>query len=215
MKYLKCFVLVVSFFMFCPIIKAKNTCSNSEIVKYQELAKNVSVKYETIEEENKVYFKVKINNLIPGLKIRDVDHDTYYGYTGGEIIIPNKFYQGFNYKFYIYADGVCSDKMMYTKYITMPFYNDYYNSVICEGIEEFELCQKWIKTPDYETMELRTQEYRKQKEAASQKKEVISKKNLIDYIIELYLERYYIILPIIIVGLFIIIISQNRKNKLF
>lgn len=218
MKWYRYIFLVITIFMFCPtFIKADNGCSNSEIVKYQELAKNINVTYDYIEENGQVIFKVKINNLTPGLIVKDISHDKIYKYSSNEIMLPDNFYQGNSYKFYIYIDNDCSNKKVYSKYITLPYYNNYYNSSLCEGIEEFKYCQKWVKTistgSEFEKQIISYKESLKEKHDLDEKNKEY--KGLLYEISLIYLKYYFIILPIFIITGIMIIIKINKKQDLF
>ncbi len=207
-KYLSLFLLL---FIFVPIVKAE-TCSNSEIVKYQELAKNIEITYDYVESDNNVFFKIKLSNLIPGLLVRDVAHNKNYNYTSDNIELQDQFYQGTSYKFYVYME-TCSNKKVYSHYITLPYYNYLYNDEICKGIEKFKYCQKWVKTQNYEELKSKIEKY---KQDQTKKEEVNEKQNgLFDDLFEIYLNYYYIILPIIIIILSVTIWRYNRKEDLF
>ena len=57
MRWYKYLLLSILLFIFPPIVKA-NICSNSEIVKYQELAKNIDITYDYIEENSNIIFNI-------------------------------------------------------------------------------------------------------------------------------------------------------------
>lgn len=211
-KYLLVFLLS---FIFVPLVNAE-TCSNSEIVKYQELAKNVDIYYDYEEIDGGIIFKVKISNMQPGLIVRDTRNDKNYIYTDNTIEMSDTFYQGNGYRFDIYSDNPnCSDKIMFTRYVTLPYYNNYYNTDICKGIEEFKYCQRWTKTRDYDFMNKEIAKYKNSLNKEKKEDDNTSVDGLFDIIFKFYLNYYYIILPIIIIPSIIFIYKYNKKNDLF
>lgn len=165
MKWYKCLFLVILLFMGCPKLTKALTCSNAEMVKYQELAKNVNVSYEYVEQNSVVLFKIKFTNIQPGLVIKDVKNNNSYNYSSSELEL-NNFYQGKNYRFDIYTtDANCSGQLLYSHYMSLPYYNPYYISPLCEGIEGFKYCQKWTKPPSsQENFERAIEKYKREQE---------------------------------------------------
>lgn len=216
MRWYKYLLLSILLFIFTPIVKA-NTCSNSEIVKYKELAKNVEITYDYVETDAGVYFKVKMINLMPGIKIKDVYNNLFYDYTGNELELNSYYGQGRSYKFSFYTvDENCYIGSLYDRYITLPYYNYYHNSELCNGIEEFKYCHKWTKGPNsYDEFEKLVNEYKNSLKTQDLSIENKNENGLFDSIIELYLKYYYIFLPIIIIISLIVIWKYNKNQDLF
>ena len=78
----------------------------------------------------------------------------------------------FKYEVYSSAETSCPDEKYYTGYIVLPKYNDFSNRVMCEGIDDFPACYKYI-TSDIDPIEQEKQitEYLKLKEKKKKKKQ--------------------------------------------
>ena len=214
MKWYK-YVVFISLFLIPNMVHAE--CSNSEIVQYQEQAKNINITYDYTEYDNSyVLFNVKIANLTPGIYIRDVQNQMDYRYTGNDISLDN-YKSGNSYKFKIYSDSEnCPDRYITTKYLNLPFYNKYYKDPSCKGIENFRYCQKWIKnTISYNEFSSKISEY---KSSLAVEDDVISNASnydIFNFLLEIYIKYYYIILQTIIIAGYIIIHRHNKKEDLF
>lgn len=68
------------------------------------------------------------------------------------------------------AEG-CYGQVMGSRYVTLPNYNENSNDPLCEGIEEFSLCQKWGASPvSYNDFVSKTNEYREKKRLQQEQK---------------------------------------------
>ena len=215
MKWYK-YVLFMILFLVPNVIHAE--CSNSEIVQYQEQAKNINITYDYTEHENSyVLFTIKIANLTPGLYIQDSKSGTDYHYTGSDITIDN-YNSGNTYRFKIFTDGGnCSDTLITKKYVTLPYYNVYYKDPICEGIEDYRYCQKWAKVIlPYDEFYKKVTTYKNSLLSDEENTNTnISNYCIFIFLLNIYIKYYYIILPIIIIGGYIIIHRHNKKQDLF
>ena len=105
--------------------------------------------------------------------------------------------------------------------LELPKYNQYYNDPLCEGIEEFVLCQStYDKDIDYETFVSRIESYKnskKEKEAkeANSKNQENEKDNkILKYIEENWLQIAIIVVFIIMVIITIILTAKSiRKSR--
>ena len=217
MKWYKS-VVFISLFLIPNMVHAE--CSNSEIVQYQEQAKNINITYDYTEyaENNFASFSIKIANLTPGIYLRDDSTRTFYHYTGEDINLDNYDY-GNTYKFTVYSDGGnCPGRYIATKYVNLPYYNARYKSPLCEGIEEFKYCQKWARVQnvsDYE-FEKAIEKYKKTLEQENnENNKNLSSYDVLKFLLKIYINSYYFVLPIIIIGGIIIIRRHNKKQELF
>lgn len=215
-KYMYLLIFVFLFMLYPNITKA-GTCLNSEKVKWQELAKNINVSYDYTEYEETVVFSVKLSNLQPGLVIKDVKNQKEYKYNSSELIFDNSYYWGESYRFDIYVEsGDCAGYLAYSKYVNLPFYNKYYKDELCKGIEEFRYCQKWtLSSFNYYEFTQKVEQYRQSLNQILDDDKNFKDDSIFDFILEIYLDYYYIILPIIILSIIIIIYIYNKKNDLF
>ena len=210
----KLLLLVVSFFIFAPSSKAL-MCGNEVKVKYQEMAKNISVNYEYTESDSDVAFSIKFTNIPENFIIYDINNEIDYNYQGSELTIPNV-NKNTSYKFGIYINDIsCEYELLYTHYITIPAYNKYYKDAICEGIEDYKLCNKWLNvTISYDEWKNKIIEYKnslnKEEEIPEEKE-----KSWMEKIIEFYSNYYMFILPGIIIVSCSGIYLYNKKHDLF
>lgn len=207
----KVLIIVALTFLFMFPHNTKAVCSDSEIVRLSNLAKNV--KYSYIYDEQTKKIKIIFTNLTDELILKDTFLDKQYN-TNTELILDK--YSGTN-RFNIYAkDKTCISDVLVTRIIEIPYYNDYYLYPECEGIENYSYCHKWIdKNISYEVWKDKTTNYKntlKEEKIENNKK---NSKSLSDLIINLYIDYYFIILPIIIILLSSVIYIKNKKESLF
>lgn len=181
------------------------------------MAQNITTSYTYTEQDGNITFQITLSNIQAGLIIKDVKNNTIYPYRGSELTIPN-LQANTSYRFDIYTDDIdCDLETLYSHYVNTPAYNPYYQDEVCIGMEEYPLCQKWTQ------VNLTYEEFHQEVEKAKQPSESTEVeikpeqniKGIYDYILEFYLNYYYIVLPIFIVGGIIIIYRYNKKNDLF
>lgn len=188
-------------------------CSNTEKVRLASLAQNVSITYTPVETEAGVTFNITFTNLQPDFYIKDVRYQYMHYYIKNEMTLhgysPNT-----NYRFDIYGTGDCNTRL-YSHYITTPGYNPYYKDKVCEDFSG-SICQKWVNINyDYDTFILEVNKLK-----ANQKEDVKSNNDekimgIYDYLIEFFVNYYFIILPVIIVVCITLIIQLRKKDDLF
>ena len=204
---------VLLFLVLMPNNIVKADCSDSEIVRLQRIANNVN--YSVLYNEKTNQFTIYFSNLKKDLILNDTYTKKNYNLDGEVSIIRNA---SGDYKFNIYAnDKECTENILISKYINVPYYNGYYNSDICKGIENYGYCAKWFKTGiSNETITKNINDYRKKisVEITEKKKIETNIDRLKKIIVELYVKYYYIILPSVILILGIIIYKNNKKNSL-
>lgn len=207
------FLIFIMLFLFILPGKVNALCSDAEIIRLQNIAKNVQYSYEYDYNKNK--FIIIFNNLSKEIVLEDVSNKKRYN-TNDEIKI-NDVNSGMH-RYSIYAENKkCTNELLISKYITLPYYNVYYNLEFCKGIEEYSYCNKWLNNQiSYDVWYSKVSEY---KESKNDKKiNKIEKETIIDKITNLianiYINYYYIILPVIITVLCIIIYIKNKQNDL-
>lgn len=212
-RIVSCIMLLV---LLLPFQIKAILCKNEDKVKFQTLANNITTSYIPIEENGNVSFQIVLSNINEGLIIKDIKNNVTYPYSGSELIIYN-LSPNTSYRFDVYTNDLfCKRELLYSHYVNTPPYNPYYQDEVCKGMENNELCQKWTN------MTLPYEEFKKRVEAAKQittkpieetpKKDV---KGIYDYILDFYLNYYYIVLPAFIVGGVFIIYRYNKKHDLF
>lgn len=215
MKKKICFFLLLFLIVVSPKKIYAYYCSDDEMIRLQKLAQNVKISYIYNEQNNK--FTIIITNLKKDLKIKYLNYGKIYS-TDKEISIENS--SSGKHSFMIYSNVDCSKEYIMTKYIDIPYYNFYYKSSYCEKIENYIYCSKWLnKNINITELIEKTTEYKK--EINNKKQEEIKKNkqdntlyNIFYKIKDIYIEKYYIILPVIISVLCLIIYIKNKKNDL-
>ena len=146
-----------------------------------------------------------------------MDRNEWYGYKNSELKISN-LESNKNYRFdvYVESDDGCDNLVMYTFNINLPYYNKYYTDSLCNGIEQYKLCQKWVNTQyTYEEWKRQVNKYRDSLKQDIQKEEEVKNKSWLEKIVEFYGQTYYIILPLVILIGGITIYVYNKKRELF
>lgn len=215
-KYGKIMVLI-AFFVFCPKNVKALLCDNEEKVRWQSLAQNVTYSYDAIEKDGKVTFSVTFSNLVDGLMIMDDKTSKEHPYTKPELTITG-LRANTSYRYGVYTTEYrCKYQLLYTIYVNIPPYNPYHKDSLCEGIENYKLCQKWTQiTYSYDEWKQKVTKYKESlKEEKPIEEEEKGELSLIEKIIDIYGKTYYIVLPLIIGIGGIIIYVYNKKRNLF
>lgn len=193
-------------------------CEYSKISRLKSIVSNINLSYDYYTYNDKVYFTVTMNNVVPGIYFVDSKTGKKYNYsnsTDGEIIITGYSGEGGIYKFYSDVSE-CNGVKLGNKYYSFPYYNSYYNSDICLKNSAYSLCQKWTKVLiSYDELEKKINEYNEQKLKIENTEEniVVYKKTILDHIVEFYVKYYYIILIGIILICVTAMIINKRKNR--
>lgn len=154
-----------------PIITNAAACSEKEQTKMAALVTNIKAGYLVVDvppvyeksedgggdiiiDGDYSYFRLYINNLgehffakISGKGIGktititkdDLNEDGSYTLD----IDRNKKFKNYSYVIKIYGNDICYNKLFRSFTITTPKYNQYYNNFLCEGIEDYALCQQF------------------------------------------------------------------------
>lgn len=222
MKKIK-YLILFSFLLFTPNIVKAYGCNASEFSRLQKLASNIATSYtytESFDANNigHAIFTVKINNLNNELYLQDFYTEQIYGYSNSEMVFYNQ-KPGKKITLTVYGNNEeCVGRRINNLYISLPNYNPYYKDPICEGYEDYDLCQKWYKT-DYSYDEFKkamTDFIYKEEEKKSNDDDNNNPFELF-YKIFGFLAKYYlyIFIPIIAISAIMIIVlkKKNKKNE--
>jgi len=193
---------------------ANASCSYTRIANLKKMASNVNITYTYEVVDNKAIFEITVANLLDGIYFYDSFNDKKYTQKG-EITIPN-FEGGKKYRFFIKSDDrECKDEVLLTKYLTLPKYNEFYGDPLCEGIENYALCQKWgtFSASTYKEYKSQIEKY-KASIKKEEKEEILEEKTTFTDRVIKFIRNYYIFIfgGIIIVGLSLIY-YLSRKNR--
>ena len=217
MREYKLFIMLILLIILFPIKTNALVCSNQDMVKLKSMAQNITTNYDYKEENNNVTFNITFSNLSPDLYLVDVTNKKNYYYNNTEMTY-NGYKSGESYKFKVYStNSLCDTSVLYTVYVTLPYFNSYYNNELCKGIEEYELCQKWSSVNiSYNEFKNKVDKYKEVIEEENNENNTDNEvKGIFDYIRDFYISYYYIILPLIILISIIYIYNKNKKNDLF
>ena len=191
-------------------------CDYTTKARLKELASNISSSYVPIETENGVTFQVTITNIYPGLIVRDVSNGEEYRYDANrsrpsEVTItdlqPDQTYQ-----YDVYSDNPsCSDIILNVYYVTLPAYNAYYKDTLCIGIENYSLCNRWLKhSMSFEEFEKGVSEYRESLNQEVPKKEEQTRLNPVLQFIRDY---YYVFIGLGILGIGYVVYVRRKRDS--
>lgn len=152
-------------------VDAASNCSYEKQVGYKQSAANVKATYEEAEAEydnmyttdengnylekaKYNYFEIKFLNITNDLYIKisnsvnsDIKIITYADTDEGTYKLKWDNLDNvttFNYSIYSSSNTECPNELLKKGLLTTPRYNYYYNTPVCEGLEENSLCQKYI-----------------------------------------------------------------------
>lgn len=213
------FLIIGLFFTFNTICEALTYggCEYSEISRLKSLVSNINISYDYYIENNRAYFNITLNNIVPGMYFVDSNTNQKYNYYNsieGEIVLTGYKDSG---KFNFYSElNACYGIKLGSKYYRFPTYNFYYENSLCDGNQNHSLCKKWANiTYSYDEFRNLIEEYNKNKDELDEnvENEVIYEKTYLDVFVNFYVKYYYFILIGIIVICVIVMIINRRKNK--
>lgn len=158
---------------FTGIIRANaSNCTNEELVKLKKTASNIQSRY--VEEERTLdpstyltgedegygpvtesYFKVLFSGITEDIyvkiandsndetkfiRFKDLNSDGIYTFDWEDIDNITKF----TYEVYSSSETSCPDEKLFTNYLVLPKYNEFFDTVICDGLDELEACHKYV-----------------------------------------------------------------------
>ena len=194
---------------------AKALCSDAEVVRLSNLAKNININYTATEKNGRTTYNLIFTNLSNELVIKDYSSNNSYN-KSGEMVLKDK-RQGLTYKYYIYAKNTsCTTDYLTVKQVKMPFVNNFYDKDICKNLQDYQACRKYTNVMiSYEDIEKVKNEVEKKQE---EKVETINYENYLSKIgklfIKFYVKYYYYIFLVIIIICCYEIYRENKKNDL-
>lgn len=215
------FALIISLFIVLPKLTYAN-CAKEEIDYFKKVADNYKITYKYNKntrdyavnfynpEPNKYEYKVYASKESFANYNYISDNETSYSN-----VVPDEYYIEI-----IGITDTCND-IMKTITINITTKNNYSNDPLCEGIEEFVLCQpNYDKDIDYETFTSRVNTYKKTKETKKTNEPINEEKNskIINKILEIikgdtFQIAIIIALAILLVIVFILSAKSARKSR--
>lgn len=215
---MKKFVILFLLILFLPLIKVEGYyCSFSDIARLKKIASNINTSYDYEIKNNEAYFEITLVNLNEEMYLVDTSNNKTYNYSSNTIKL-NNYKSGSTVKFNVYPiNSDCADELLRTIVVVLPKYNSYYDDEICQGIEDYSLCQKWS------THNLSYTEFVKKiniyKESLKKDNPVIIQdeddSSIFDLILQFLIKYYYIPLIVLIIGCGIGIYTLNKKSDIY
>lgn len=208
-------IILIMFLIIPFTVHAK--CSDAEKIRLSKLVTNVSYSYTYNESGDSMTYDVTITNLTKDFIFYDRTDDVQYS-VDGELTIKG-FKPNDTVKFDIYTENEeCYNPPISYHSITFPNYNPYYKDELCKQAKGYMYCNKWVKMPyKYDEFKKEVTKFINEKAKKENKKETIQveQKGIFDYLGEIYVKTYFIILPVVIIGCLVYIWKLNKKNQLF
>lgn len=222
MKKYYIYISTVFALLMMPIrIYATNLCDYGLLSDYRSLAKNINVTYSYKMEDDKPVFEVTISNLYEDMYVVDTLTNATYDksdFTSDNEIIISGYQENSKISYQIYTRVAgCYGKMLTTRYVTFPNYNEFSTDEVCVGAEEFSLCQRWgAVAVDYDTFVAEVKAY-KTKKANKNNKIIFNDEKTFWEKVFIFVGNYYVYLVslVIIIILFISVLKKIfvKKNE--
>lgn len=200
-------------------LKVFGACTVDDKIRYLSLASNITTSYDYTEDNDRVTFSITIHNVHKDLVVKDTINNKSYSSNRNDLnnYTISNLKDGTNYSFSIYAKrGDCSYKLLNTVYVNLPRYNKYYKDPICNGLENYNLCQRWgeIGNINYETFKEKVEEYKKETVIEEEIKDNNKKSLSIIESLGDFWAKYYLYITIGTIALLTpIIIIVNKKSR--
>lgn len=233
-------ILVFITLLIIPTIIMAEECSNTELVELKKKASKIEFKLVpdyvytmSTDPDNgekffykKNIFKIMANNLTDDFYyIRKSDTSDYSEWDSRKIsyednmysfLIDHEYNEVYNEYLYIYGNKNCQNKLILKLQLTVPKRNSYYNMGVCEGINDYYLCQEFIYEDyklSFDHVKKSTEKYRIGKVDENGKKK--EDKSFMDMIAS-FTSKYFvplIIVLVVAVGI-IVYINVKRHNRM-
>lgn len=136
---------IVMTLCFLPIT-AKADCSNERLAELSKIADNVKLSYTYEIGNSGAEFKVKINNISNDIYVSNSAYEKQY-FGNGEVDDSYIYTSGTSLTYTIYSnDNSCKGEALTSKYLTLPYYNNFSSLQECADNPNFGYCKKWSDT---------------------------------------------------------------------
>lgn len=216
MKKHKLLLSILSLSLFIPSTTYAD-CTKEEIDNFKEIEDEYKITYE-FDKDTKTYTLTfyspepdmydYILHIGKDKKCNEIEEkkNECYGIYPGEYIID-----------IVGQTNSCKD-ILSSKSLKLPAYNKYSEDPLCEGIEEFVLCQStYDKDIDYDTFVSRVNTYKKnhtnKDDTDNQKEEIKEQNKILQYIQDNLLQIIIITIFIVMVITTIILTAKSIKKS--
>jgi len=205
-------ILLIALIMFLFPKNVSALCTNQQLTRYKTLASNVNSYYEYDANTNTFY--AMVYNLSSDLYLIDKTNNKEYwpNQVGLNDIHIYGLEPGKTITLALYPiNNECRNYRVYTTYLNIPNYNQYYNDPICNNNNNI-LCSKWANTKNITYEQFIEKVKKETKEEIKEEKEpekIIKKYSFFDFLGDYYI---YILLMIIALGSYGIY-KLDKKSK--
>lgn len=195
-------------------------CNSEDKQRLQKLSNNINVTLEEINNNGNLYLNATFTGVAKDLRVfSEQKLVSFYNSSDnfiGEAIVPGLF-QGKTYTFIIYGKHTCVFDELRRITINVPVYNQYYNDSICNGLNEYKLCQKWANVDmSYEEFANKVKEYSETKKTTVNNSENKHNGHYFSFY-NFYMKYFIYVLVALVLILSILIrlwIKENKRNQL-
>lgn len=208
-------LFIACIFIFVPNIVSAE-CDYNERNELQALASNLNFSYnysETNEGINsKVNFSITITNMVPELYIVDQTNIKVYYYNPNKEVTIDNYQPGSTTQFIIYGNsGGCNGTEIINNYVTLPSYNRFYKDEVCNGVNNYKLCNRWSRVDlSYDDFVKKVNDYREQ--IKQEIPPIIKEKSILELIFDFIAKYSFYVFGLIIVICSGLIVHLKRKD---
>lgn len=191
-------------------------CTNSLKAMLRNEGQEVAYRFSKVKSDEDITYTIYFYNLTENMYMTDSSGNIY---TSSKIekLTPGS---SFVINFYASSKTYCEGYKIYSKTISVPYYNPYFGSDLCKGYENYSLCKENINiTISQEEFEKKLNSYKENfKEEVNISEEEEKEDENIEFSLYEFIVRYkyYLISTLVtlvlVTVLFIIIKEKKRKS---
>lgn len=188
-------------------------CTNSLKTMLRNEGQEVSYRFSKVKSESDVTYTIYFYNLSENIYMTDSSGNIY---TSSKI---EKLTPGSSFVINMYASNktYCEGYKIYSKTVSVPYYNPYFGSDLCKGYENYSLCKENVNvTISQEEFEKKLNSYKesfKEEVNINNEEEENNEFSLYEFIMRY---KYYLtstLATLVLIAVIFIIIKKVKKRK--